>query len=86
MFALIKNLLFGSANSTDPFDMEHRTKALLAQTQRNRMAGRQVQQRAHRPTAPAMQKPVQRPQSQAPQRANPNTRKAALTNLKSDLF
>jgi len=91
MFASIKNLFFGN-NNPDPFDMEQRTRALLAQTHRNRIAGKQSQQRAHRPmqtTAMKTSAPRTMPQNgQATTQKRPiaNQSKASLTNLKADLF
>ena len=99
MFASIKNLFFGSNNS-DPFDMEQRTKALLVQTHRKRTAGKQSQQRAHRPMQAAAipsappattsqsrsQSTPQSKQAQTQRRPIANSKKSSLTNLKSDLF
>jgi len=98
MFASIKRSLshlFTGSEKQDAFSMEQRTRALLIQTQRNRKAGKQIQQRAHRPM-PAATAP--RPQVNAMQKQDITSQKMvknsglksrsnnSLTNLNSDVF
>ncbi|MFV2056599.1 MAG: hypothetical protein ACC707_09035 [Thiohalomonadales bacterium] len=98
MFASIKQSLshlFSGSEKQDAFSMEQRTRALLIQTQRNRKAGKQIQQRAHRPMAAAAT-PQPRVNTVAkPDIANQKSGKTpalksrsniSLTNLNSDVF
>ena len=98
MFAAIKQSfsnLFSGSSKQDSFSMEQRTRALLIQTQRNRAAGKQMQQRAHRPMQAAtrqktplataqMQRTTTQKITNKPV-AKPSSA-ASLTNLNSDIF